>query len=471
MKLTFHYVLTCILFLVISSIYCNAQEINSNKQQNKSNETLGPKQPVPLVPSTKSVDVILGKPTHTTMTFNILKYDEDASMSIYFGIKEAELLTNTQPFMLKQNKPLEITLENLKPNTQYFYELRDSLNRKEMVKGTFHTQRTLGEKFVFTITADSHLDQNTDINTYKRTLSSALSDKPDFHIDLGDTFMTDKHESKENATKQYLAQRIYLSLLGKSAPLYLVLGNHDGEHSKLSRGGSESLAVWSNQMRKQYFSNPIPNNFYLGNGIKDTFAGLLQDYYAWEWGNTLFVVLNPFWYANNQKSDDRWNLSLGLEQYTWLKKTLEHSHAKFKLIFIHQLIGGIDKQGRGGVEAIPFGEWGGKNSDGNDGFKLHRSGWELPIHQLLVRNHVDIVFHGHDHLFAKQELDGIIYQEVPQPAHLGAKIPKNISEYGYQSGVILGGSGYMRVGVSPHDLLVDFVGYDSNTIHSYAIKK
>jgi hypothetical protein len=37
----------------------------------------------------------------------------------------------------------------------------------------------------------------------------------------------------------------------------------------------------------------------------------------------------------------------------------------------------------------------------------------MPIHQLLLENHVTTVFHGHDHLFAKQELDGIIYQEVP----------------------------------------------------------
>ena len=35
---------------------------------------------------------------------------------------------------------------------------------------------------------------------------------------------------------------------------------------------------------------------------------------------------------------------------------------------------------------------------------------------LLVANKVNIVFHGHDHLFVKQDLDGIVYQEVPQPS-------------------------------------------------------
>ncbi|HMV46563.1 MAG TPA: hypothetical protein PLD20_05060 [Blastocatellia bacterium] len=56
-------------------------------------------------------------------------------------------------------------------------------------------------------------------------------------------------------------------------------------------------------------------------------------------------------------------------------------------------------------------------SNGKDGLKGHRPGWELPIHQLLVKHKVSAVFHGHDHLFAKEELDGIVYQEVSQPGH------------------------------------------------------
>ncbi|MCY2952886.1 MAG: hypothetical protein NTU53_13060 [Planctomycetota bacterium] len=39
----------------------------------------------------------------------------------------------------------------------------------------------------------------------------------------------------------------------------------------------------------------------------------------------------------------------------------------------------------------------------------------MPIRQLLVQNHVNIAFQGHEHLYAKQDLDGIVYQEVPQP--------------------------------------------------------
>jgi hypothetical protein len=82
----------------------------------------------------------------------------------------------------------------------------------------------------------------------------------------------------------------------------------------------------------------------------------------------------------------------------------------------------------------------------------------MPIHQLLVRNKVDIVFHGHDHFYARQELDGIIYQEVPQPGYPGnGRPPPSAAEYGYQNGVMLGSSGHVRVNVSPGTVTVDYV--------------
>ena len=52
-----------------------------------------------------------------------------------------------------------------------------------------------------------------------------------------------------------------------------------------------------------------------------------------------------------------------------------------------------------------------------DGPFLH-----LEYHQLLVDNNVTAFFHGHDHLFARQELNGVVYQACPQP---GATNDKN----------------------------------------------
>jgi hypothetical protein len=148
-------------------------------------------------------------------------------------------------------------------------------------------------------------------------------------------------------------------------------------------------------------------------------------------------------------------MTLGETQYRWLAQTLQASKAPFKFIFIHHLVGGLEHDARGGIATAPYMEWGGKNADGSDGFASHRPGWEMPIHQLLVKHGATIVFHGHDHLFAKEELEGIIYQEVPQPGHPGGGT-RSAEEYGY-TGVILGSSGHLRVTVRPGKTDVDYV--------------
>jgi hypothetical protein len=121
------------------------------------------------------------------------------------------------------------------------------------------------------------------------------------------------------------------------------------------------------------------------------------------------------------------------------------------------LIGGADINGRGGVEVANLYEWGGNNSDGSWGFDQQRPGWDMPIHQLLVKYHVNAVFHGHDHLFVKQELDGIFYQEVPQSSAARPNGTDSATEYGYLSGDVLGSSGHLRVTVAPEQVKVEYI--------------
>ena len=187
--------------------------------------------------------------------------------------------------------------------------------------------------------------------------------------------------------------------------------------------------------------------------------GLLQDYYAWEWGDALFVALDPYWYSARQRgqSSSNWHRTLGLQQYRWLQATLQTSRARFKFIFIHQLVGGSDSGGRGGAEAAQYFEWGGKSLDDQYRFRAERPGWKLPIHQMLVENRVSAVFHGHDHFFAKQDLDGVVYQLVPQPAHHKYGSARSAREYGYTEGKTLPGSGHLRVTVSPEKAVVDYI--------------
>ena len=196
----------------------------------------------------------------------------------------------------------------------------------------------------------------------------------------------------------------------------------------------------------------------MGNLTPHEAVGLLQDYYAWEWGDALFIVLDPYWFTTAPNSStDNWSRTLGSAQYQWLKNTLEGSQSTFKFVFIHQLLGGLDTAGRGGVEAAPFFEWGGHDLDGTWGFDEHRPGWEKPIHPLLAENDVTAVFDGHDHLFVKQELDGIVYQEVPQAAAVRYDAVGSAREYGYVNGDVMGSPGHLRVTVSSSDVVVEYV--------------
>ena len=81
----------------------------------------------------------------------------------------------------------------------------------------------------------------------------------------------------------------------------------------------------------------------------------------------------------------------------------------------------------------------------------------MPIHKMLVKNHVTAVFHGHDHMYVREQLDGIVYQELPQPGNTRESAPRNATEYGYIHGGVLGGSGYLRVNVTPAKVTVDYI--------------
>jgi len=129
---------------------------------------------------------------------------------------------------------------------------------------------------------------------------------------------------------------------------------------------------------------------------------------------------------------------------------LEQSTAKWKFVFAHHVNGG----GRGGVEVAGLYEWGGENKDGTWGFSEQRPGWEMPIHQLMVQNGVTIFFQGHDHMFVRQQLDGVTYQTTPYPAD---------PTYGFDkadcitSGDLVPCSGYVRVSVCESSVLVEYV--------------
>lgn len=438
--------------------------------------------------------ILLGRPTNNSITANIIP-NESGDVSFEYGTTSGVYTQQSGITPCIADEPVEVVISGLTSNTRYYYRLlfreTESSPWTTGAEYSFRTQRAEGDSFTFTIISDSHLGQygggTADQKAlYEQTLLNVLDDNPDFHIDLGDTFPMDPSPLGTGMTDQeaetaYLYQRPYMDLISQSIPIFLAVGNHENEEGwnfdDVFTAPDQSLAKVGLKYRKIYYPNPVPDDFYSGNSdpLPEAIGGdtFHEDYYAWTWGDALFVVLDPYHYSmtwpnddgqgyggegqDGEPSGDRWDWTYGEIQYNWFKQTLEESDAKYKFVFSHQVTGGVIPYGRGGVGAAPYFEWGGLNWDGTPGFAAERPGWEAPIHQIMVDNGVTIFFHGHDHFYSREMLDEIVYLECPKPDDDSYSMGYSGDGGSYPTGINLTSSGHIRVSVSPDDVSVDYV--------------
>ncbi len=409
---------------------------------------------------------ILGRPTDNSVTVNVVPSKE---MEIYYeyGSATGAYTQNTPTQILSAGTPTETVLTELQPGTRFYYRIRYRTGSGDYSAGqehTFMTQRSPGSTFTFAIQGDSHPERvrkQFNPELYTRTLLTVAASQPDFYITIGDDFSVDalKIVNQATVTQRYLHQRSFLGLIGNSAPLFLVNGNHEQAALYNLDGTPDNVAVWAQNARNLYYPQPAPDNFYSGDSQPVEYIGLLRDYYAWTWGDALFVVIDPYWHStvpvdnvfgSGDRTRDMWGITLGEAQYQWFRQTLERSTARYKFVFAHHVNG----TGRGGIELAGLYEWGGRSRQGAWEFDQKRPGWEKPIHQVMSENGVTIFFQGHDHLFARQELDGVTYQTLPVPADPHYALD-NVEAY--LSGDILPASGYVRVTVSLAVVTVEYI--------------
>ncbi len=423
-------------------------------------------------------NIVLGRPTDRSVVVNLLFTTDQDSLYIEYGDRPGELTRQTPIRQgIKAKTAFEETIAGLEPNRRYYYRVRfrgtGQSSYGASSEYTFHTQRARGSEFLFTLVADSHLftTQHCDPERYALALKNALADNPDFHIDLGDTFRTDTLTKDPTETTfqmvldRQIAHRPYFGLLTHSAPLFLVQGNHDSEYlyyTKAESGVNPNLPYWSTNARLALFPNPRPDSFYSGDQTvyQGVDGGLRESYYAWEWGDALFVALDPYWEMPG-RGGFNWDPVHGDKQYQWFRETLRKSTAKYKFVFEHHLHG----QTRGGIEVAPYYEWGGRDKKGTATLAQKRPGWDKSFHDLLAENNVSVYFQGHDHLFAKGSYNGVTYVSVPMPA-AGPDpanpdyFPGNVTDGNYDAypeSLVLPNSGHVRVKVGPGGVKVEYV--------------
>lgn len=443
-------------------------------------------------------NIILGRPTANSIAVHALT-DGGTEVFVEYGDQAGSYPDRTPTIMTSGDNTAEITVAGLRPDTRYFYRVNYRGTGENGFRTgdehSFHTQRPPGSTFTFGVQGDSHPERTETMyhpDLYARTMEQVESARPDLYFMLGDDFNVSRllpdyfQGDREILTQRvvddvYLDQRGFLGIMAHSTALFPLIGNHEEARRNLLGTALHDVAIFTGNARVRWLPLPAPDDFYTGNPEPVEGIGLLRDYFAFTWGDALFVALDPYWHspvAINPvgrggmamgtgtsppwseieeawlelalPADDRWQATMGDRQYRWLKETLEGSDAKYKFVFAHHVLG----TGRGGIERAHSYEWGGHGEDGTWDFDERRPDWEMPVHHLMVENGVTIFFQGHDHLFAHQELGGVVYQTAPNPAddrYLGR------NKQSYLSGTVLDNSGYLSVTVAPEGVTVDYI--------------
>ena len=438
--------------------------------------------------SAQTFTEILGRPTDVSITASIL-FDSQVDTYIEYGVLSGNYTATTPVVTSVVGQPVVTKISGLTNETRYYYRTRYRKTGSSIyLAGTEHhfiTQRKKGSPFVFTIEADPHpYDPKGYHPLWDICLQNQLHDNPDFMLDLGDTFGDDHLDKITNLTRnsaqvqQLMLDNLpHFGLVCHSMPFFFCQGNHEGESGYyLLQTPPDNLATYETLWRKMYYPNPEPDGFYSGNNEVEGFGmNKPENYYAFEWGDALFVVVDGWRYYSANVKPRNWEWTIGKTQYDWLKQTLETSMAKYKFVFTHHVLG----ETRGGVEIAKTFEWGGLDN-GTNKFATNRPGWAMPIHQLMVANHVNVFFQGHDHLYAYESMDNLVYQTIPMPADSSYSLGyiANASAF---TGTVLKGSGHIRVTVNPDSVKVDYVSSrlpkdesdilkNGQLVYSYSVK-
>ena len=447
---------------------------------------------------------LLTRPTATSVTVPMVP---EVACRIYYEYGT----TSGGPYTM-QTTPVDVAAEaanstvitGLTANTRYYYRMQYSTNggvsytpRSEY---TFHTQRASGSPFSFTVTSDSHVNILLgSATTWANVCDEVAAQTADFHIDLGDTVAMRGLNPGDvaGAEDAYTYQYQFFNRFSHSRAVFLVAGNHEQEEGWHLQGTlTDSLPAIGINAQKKYFPMPVPDGFYTGNATTYAYLSgdqLPEDYYAWTWGDALFVAIDPYLYTTNKPyvsdpgggendatgTGDTWDWTLGQTQFNWLKTTLENSTATYKFIFTHQMVSdcsasGQEDYGHGGANTCHIGEWGGYNEDGTTyAWSTKRAGWGAdPVHDILVANGVSALFHGHDHQYAYEIKDGVVYQAVPTSGfNNGAN---GFGIYTTGDGYTISAqpnTGHLLVTVDPEETTVQYFRMDqSSSTYTYTIE-
>lgn len=241
-----------------------------------------------------------------------------------------------------------VTVDNLKIGNVY-YRIIYIENGKEIKTPVYKLKlRNTNDNLKFMIFTDSQGMVKTDYESFEKVFDSAIDREKnfDFIVHLGD-FVDDGNNEKH-------WKWVLNSDCWRNNTAVVLAGNHDARKSAVAL--------------KSGVENSVVSHFNFKNAPKQNFSKGI--YYSFVYSDVTFVVLNTN--TSHENGIDK-------KQYNWAISVLKNAKTKWKIIFTHK---------------SPY-------SNGPHHKDLDVKNISKQIIDLCYYGEVDLVFAGHDHVYAR----------------------------------------------------------------------
>jgi len=406
---------------------------------------------------------LLTRPTGTSIRITALSPQKAAEAVVEFRKEGAsEWKRPESPVKAAPYAVLDWSLKDLIPATRYEYRilLKQGENFRQTALGSFITQRQGPATYTVLLMTDPHTGYfppgSGPVLTLDRVVQNAAKVPADFVLDLGDNVAWAgsreyAQTTPNRAISAYAQYRRQIGPLSVHCPHFAILGNWSGESGKFPEKSIQLVAGVRHSLL------PAPNHQTYPQGGSEG-----EDYYAFSWGDALYIMLNIQTYSKPSAPEkfptlmadvnriEEW--TLGEKQMSWFEKTLKNATERYRFVCVHHPAGGNAGDdlntlyGRGGSRAWNTGE-------------------QLRIHNLMKKHKVQIFFYGHDHVFVDDIVEGIHYT---LPGSCGAPWHFTKEETGYER--FWPESGHAVLDITPQKATVTFVNVEGKTLHRFSVQ-
>jgi calcineurin-like phosphoesterase family protein len=406
----------------------------------------------------------LARPTETSIHISAMTSETAAEATVELRPVGKPDWERPQPTLkVSSYEMLDWDIHDLSPATRYEYRVLLKQGADESLRptatGSFTTQRKRPANYTVVLMTDPHVGYfpsgSKPALTLDQVVANAARAPAEFVLDLGDNVAwrgSREHPqtNTDGALSAYARYRKQIGPLSNHCPHFAVIGNWAGESGKFPKESIQMTAA----VRHRLLPGPNDRTYPQGGS-----AG--EDYYAFTWGDALYVILNIQTYTKPSKPDELPSLmvdvngiedwTLGERQMQWFETTLKNATERFRFVCMHHAAGGNAGDpsntlyGRGGARACHTGE-------------------QARIHALMKKHHVQVFFYGHDHVFVDDVVDGIHYT---LPGSCGAPWKFNKEETGYERS--WADSGHAQLDVTPEKATVTFINLEGKTLHSFSV--